>query len=164
MLGICNGFQALIKLGLIEHGKITPQSENSPTLTFNTIGRHQSKIVDTRISSVKSPWFAGVETGDVISVAISHGEGKFVAPEALIEKFARNGQIAAQYCDKAGNASFDIRFNPNSSLAAAEALSSPDGRILGKMGHSERVGTNLYKNIPGNFDSKIFESGVKFFR
>jgi phosphoribosylformylglycinamidine synthase len=164
MLGICNGFQALIKLGLIEHGKITPQTEDSPTLTFNTIGRHQSKIVDTRISSVKSPWFAGLSVGDIISVAISHGEGKFVAPEALIKKLAENGQIAAQYCDKQGNASFDIRFNPNSSLAAAEAVCSPDGRVLGKMGHSERVGTNLYKNIPGNFDSKIFKSGVEFFR
>jgi phosphoribosylformylglycinamidine synthase len=164
MLGICNGFQALIKLGLIEHGKITAQNENSPTLTFNTIGRHQSKIVDTRIGSVKSPWFSGVSVGDIISVAISHGEGRFVAPEALIKKMAENGQISAQYCDKYGNASSDIRFNPNSSLAAAEAICSPDGRVLGKMGHSERVGANLYKNVPGNFDSKIFEAGVKFFR
>jgi phosphoribosylformylglycinamidine synthase len=164
MLGICNGFQALIKLGLIEHGKITPQNENSPTLTFNTIGRHQSKIVDTRISSTLSPWLSGVNTGDIISVAISHGEGRFVAPEALIAKMAQSGQISAQYCDKYGNASPDIRYNPNSSLAAAEAICSPDGRVLGKMGHSERVGTHLYKNIPGNFNSKIFESGVRFFK
>ncbi|MDR0991276.1 MAG: phosphoribosylformylglycinamidine synthase [Ruminococcus sp.] len=164
MLGICNGFQALIKLGLIQFGEIVPQTSESPTLTFNTIGRHQSKIVDTRISSVKSPWFSGLSTGDIISVAISHGEGRFVAPSALIAQFAENGQIAAQYCDKNGNASMDIRFNPNSSLAAAEALCSPDGRVLGKMGHSERVGTNLYKNIPGNFDSGIFEAGVRFFK
>jgi phosphoribosylformylglycinamidine synthase len=163
MLGICNGFQALIKLGLIEFGEIRPQTSSSPTLTFNTIGRHQSKIVDTRISSTLSPGFSGLSVGDIISVAVSHGEGRFAAPRELIEKFAAAGQISAQYCDKNGDASMDIRYNPNSSLAAAEAVCSPDGRVLGKMGHSERVGTNLYKNIPGDFDSKIFLSGVKFF-
>jgi phosphoribosylformylglycinamidine synthase len=163
MLGICNGFQALIKLGLIEHGRITPQTADSPTLTFNTISRHQSYIAHTKIVSDKSPWLYETNVGDIINVPISHGEGRFVAPSALVEKFAQNGQICAQYCDLYGDASMDIAFNPNGSMAAAEALCSPDGRILGKMGHSERVGKDLYLNIPGNFNSGIFRSGVKYF-
>ncbi|MDR0947569.1 MAG: phosphoribosylformylglycinamidine synthase [Ruminococcus sp.] len=164
MLGICNGFQALLKLGLIEFGEIRGQNENSPTLTFNTIGRHQSKIVKSLITSVKSPWFMNVNTGDIVNVAISHGEGRFVAPSALIEKFSENGQICARYADLSGNPTMDIRFNPNMSMAAAECLCSPDGRVLGKMGHSERVGENLYKNVPGSTDSKIFKSGVLYFK
>jgi phosphoribosylformylglycinamidine synthase len=163
MLGICNGFQALIKLGLIETGRITPQTENSPTLTFNTISRHQSLVVHTKIVSDKSPWLYETNVGDIVNVPISHGEGRFVAPSALAEKFAQNGQICAQYCDFDGNATLDIAFNPNGSMSAAEAVCSPDGRVLGKMGHSERVGNGLYKNIPGNFDSGIFKSGVKYF-
>jgi phosphoribosylformylglycinamidine synthase len=163
MLGICNGFQALIKLGLIEHGKITPQTSDSPTLTFNTIGRHQSMVVHTRISSDRSPWFYGVNVGDIISVPISHGEGRFVAPSALVSNFASNGQICAQYCDINGAPTNAIPYNPNSSISAVEALCSPSGRVLGKMGHSERVSKDTFANIPGNFDSKIFSSGVKYF-
>jgi phosphoribosylformylglycinamidine synthase len=164
MLGICNGFQALIKLGLIEHGRITPQTPDSPTLTFNTIGRHQSMVVNTRISSDRSPWFYGVGVGDIISVPISHGEGRFVAPSALVRKFAESGQICAQYADLEGNATQVIPHNPNASMSAVEALCSPNGRILGKMGHSERVSQNTFANIPGNFDSKIFVSGVNYFK
>ncbi|MDR0986715.1 MAG: phosphoribosylformylglycinamidine synthase [Ruminococcus sp.] len=164
MLGICNGFQALIKLGLIEHGKIMPQTSDSPTLTFNTIGRHQSMVVDTRISSDRSPWLYGVQVGDIISVPISHGEGRFVAPSALVAKFAENGQVCAQYVDVSGNATGRVPFNPNTSMSAVEALCSPSGRVLGKMGHSERVSGNTFKNVPGNFDSKIFISGVNYFK
>ena len=163
MLGICNGFQALIKLGLVPYGRIVEMTEDSPTLTFNTIGRHQSMMVNTRISSVKSPWLAGCEVGDIHRVAISHGEGRFVASPELIEKLAANGQIATQYVDMNGEPTLDIRFNPNTSMEAIEGITSPDGRVLGKMGHSERIGIDVCKNVPGEKDQKIFESGVKYF-
>ena len=164
MCGICNGFQALIKLGLVPYGKIIDTDETCPTLTFNTIGRHQSKLVRTRIASNKSPWLAGCEVGDVYTVAISHGEGRFLADEALIKKLAENGQIATQYVDFDGNATDDIRFNPNDSMFAIEGITSPDGRVFGKMGHSERIGSGLYKNVPGNYDIRMFESAVKYFK
>lgn len=163
MAGICNGFQALIKLGLVPYGKIVPAREDSPTLTFNTIARHQSKIVCTRIASNKSPWLSGVTPGEIYSVPISHGEGRFVATETEIRALAVNGQIATQYVDMDGNATGDIRFNPNGSLYAIEGITSPDGRVLGKMGHSERIGLGLYKNVPGNFDIHMFESAVQYF-
>ncbi len=164
MCGICNGFQALIKLGLVPYGKIIDTDETCPTLTFNTIGRHQSKLVRTRIASTKSPWLASCEVGDVYTVAISHGEGRFLADEALIKKLAENGQIATQYVDFDGNATDDIRFNPNDSMFAIEGITSPDGRVFGKMGHSERIGSGLYKNVPGNYDIRMFESAVKYFK
>ncbi|MBO4363061.1 MAG: phosphoribosylformylglycinamidine synthase subunit PurQ, partial [Clostridia bacterium] len=145
-------------------GKITDADENSPTLTFNTIGRHQSRIVRTRICSVKSPWLSLVNVGDVISVPISHGEGRFIADPALIEKLAANGQIATQYADLDGNATEDILFNPNGSMFAVEGITSPDGRVFGKMGHSERTGKDLYKNVPGNYDLRMFEAAVKYFK
>ena len=164
MLGICNGFQALIKLGLVPNGTITEIAPNDPTLTFNTIGRHVSRMAYTRITSVKSPWFAGVNAGDVFAVPVSHGEGRFVADKATIESLASNGQIATQYCSPDGSPSLDITWNPNGSEFAIEGITSPDGRILGKMGHSERRGENLYKNVPGNKDQKIFASGVAYFK
>ncbi len=164
MCGICNGFQALIKLGLVPYGKITEASENSPTLTFNTIARHQSKIVATRVVSDKSPWLKGVHVGDIIKVPISHGEGRFVADEELIKQLAANGQIATQYVDIDGNASYDVQYNPNGSAWAIEGILSPCGRVIGKMGHSERVGKGLYKNVAGNYDLKLFESAVKYFK
>ena len=163
MLGICNGFQALLKLGLLPFGDIRETDEGCPTLTFNTIGRHQSAIVKTRISSDLSPWLARAKVGDIKSVAISHGEGRFVGPKALLRELARSGQIAAQYCDMSGAPSMDIRYNPNGSMLAVEALTSPDGRILGKMGHSERAGAYLYKNVAGDYDSGIFAAGVDYF-
>ena len=138
-------------------------TDDSPTLTFNTIGRHQSMMVNTRISSVKSPWLAGCETGDIHRIAISHGEGRFVASPDLIEKLAANGQIATQYVDMSGEPTLDIRFNPNTSMEAIEGITSPDGRVLGKMGHSERIGIDVCKNVSGEKDQKIFESGVKYF-
>ncbi|MBQ9029983.1 MAG: phosphoribosylformylglycinamidine synthase [Parasporobacterium sp.] len=163
MLGICNGFQALIKLGLVPYGKIIDTDENCPTLTFNTIGRHQSRIVRTRIASDKSPWLSLVKVGDVISVPISHGEGRFLAGEDLIRQLAENGQIATQYVDLEGNASADIHFNPNGSMHAIEGILSPDGRVFGKMGHSERIGAGLYRNVPGEYDLRLFESAVNYF-
>ena len=163
MLGICNGFQALIKLGLVPFGHIVDMKDDSPTLTFNTIGRHQSMMVNTRIASNKSPWLAGCETGDIHRIAISHGEGRFVASEELIKQLADNGQIATQYVDLEGNPTMDIRFNPNTSIDAIEGITSPDGRILGKMGHSERIGRDISKNVSGEKDQKIFESGVAYF-
>ena len=162
--GICNGFQALIKLGLVPYGRITDPDENSPTLTFNTIARHQSKIVRTRIASNKSPWLSLTEPGDIYSVPISHGEGRFLASDELIESLAANGQIATQYCDFDGNATNDVQFNPNGSRFAVEGITSPDGRVFGKMGHSERAGSGLYKNVPGDYDIKMFASAVKYFR
>ncbi len=162
--GICNGFQALIKLGLVPFGKIVETDENCPTLTFNTISRHQSKIVRTRIASNKSPWLSGTEVGEVYSVPISHGEGRFLAPESVIRELAANGQIATQYVDFSGNATTDVQFNPNNSLYAIEGITSPDGRVFGKMGHSERVGKGLYQNVLGDYDIKMFESAVKFFK
>ena len=164
MCGICNGFQALIKLGLVPYGKIIDTDENSPTLTFNVIGRHQSRIVRTRVASDLSPWLSLVNVGDVVNVAISHGEGRFLADEALIRRLAENGQIATQYVDMAGEASADVRFNPNGSMFAIEGITSPDGRVFGKMGHAERIGSGLYRNVPGNYDLKMFESAVRFFR
>ena len=164
MLGICNGFQALIKLGLVPFGKIVDMTDDSPTLTFNTIARHQSMMVSTRIASNKSPWLAGCEVGDIHKIAISHGEGRFIASPELIKQLADNGQIATQYVDLDGSPSMDIRFNPNSSFDAIEGITSPDGRVLGKMGHSERIGTDICKNVPGNKDQKIFESGVAYFK
>ena len=164
MCGICNGFQALIKLGLVPYGKIIDTDENCPTLTFNTIGRHQSKIVRTRIASNKSPWLAHTNVGDVYSVPISHGEGRFLANEELIKELAKNGQIATQYVDLNGNATSDVHYNPNDSMYAIEGITSPDGRVFGKMGHSERRGSGLYKNVPGDYDIKMFESAVKYFK
>ena len=164
MLGICNGFQALIKLGLVPYGEIRDIEEDMATLTYNNINRHMSSIIRTRISSVKSPWFNEVEVGDIHSVAISHGEGRFVAPESLLNKLKENGQIATQYVDFDGNVSLDMPYNPNGSMLGIEGITSPDGRILGKMGHSERIGEDLYKNVEGNFDQKIFKSGVNYFK
>ena len=164
MCGICNGFQALIKLGLVPYGKIIDTDEHCPTLTFNTIGRHQSRIVATRVATNKSPWLTGVQVGDIINVPISHGEGRFIAEPDVLKALIENGQIATQYVDLSGNATDDIRFNPNNSMAAIEGIISPDGRVIGKMGHSERVGAGLYKNVPGNYDMKLFESAVKYFK
>jgi len=164
MCGICNGFQALIKLGLVPYGKIIDTNENSPTLTYNTISRHQSRIVRTRIASNKSPWLASCEVGEVYNVPISHGEGRFLASEELIRTLAENGQIATQYVDFDNNATSDVHFNPNDSMFAIEGITSPDGRVFGKMGHSERIGSGLYKNVPGNYNIKMFESAVKYFK
>ena len=162
--GICNGFQALIKLGLVPYGKIIDADEHCPTLTFNTIARHQSRIVRTRVASNKSPWLALTDVGDVYSVPISHGEGRFIAEEALIKQLADNGQIATQYVDEHGDPTNDIRYNPNGSMYAIEGITSPDGRVFGKMGHSERKGELLYKNVPGCYDIKMFEAAVKYFK
>ena len=164
MCGICNGFQALIKLGLVPYGRITDTDENCPTLTYNTIARHQSKIVRTRIASNKSPWLTGTEVGDIYSVPISHGEGRFIASDELIHRLAENGQIATQYVDEKGEATSDIHFNPNGSYYAIEGITSPDGRVFGKMGHSERYAADLYKNVPGNYDIKMFRSAVDYFK
>ena len=164
MCGICNGFQALIKLGLVPYGKIIDTDENCPTLTFNTIARHQSRIVRTRVASNMSPWLALTNVGDVYSVPISHGEGRFLADEALIRQLAANGQIATQYVDGNDNATADVHFNPNDSMFAIEGITSPDGRVFGKMGHSERIGAGLYKNVPGEYDIRMFEAAVKYFK
>ncbi len=164
MCGICNGFQALIKLGLVPYGKIIDTDENCPTLTFNTIGRHQSRIVRTRIASNKSPWLKNTNVGDVYNVPISHGEGRFLASEELIKELAKNGQIATQYVDLNGNATSDVHFNPNDSMYAIEGITSPDGRVFGKMGHSERWGEGLYKNVYGDYDIKMFKSAVEYFK
>ena len=163
MCGICNGFQALIKLGLVPYGRIIDTDENSPTLTFNSISRHQSRIVRTRIASNKSPWLSLTEPGEIYSVPISHGEGRFLAPEALVRALAENGQIATQYVDADGFATRDILWNPNDSLFAVEGITSPDGRVFGKMGHSERWGEGLYRNVPGNYDIRMFEAAVRYF-
>ena len=164
MLGICNGFQALIKLGLVPYGKIIDTDASCPTLAHNIIGRHQSKLVRTRICTNKSPWLQGTKVGDIYTVPISHGEGRFLADEALTHTLAQNGQIATQYVDLDGNPSMDTAFNPNGSVCAIEGILSPDGRILGKMGHSERIGNGLYKNVCGEYDMKLFESAVKYFK
>ena len=164
ILGICNGFQALIKLGLLPYGKIIDIEEDMATLTYNNINRHMSSIVRTKITSKKSPWFNDVSLGEVHSIPISHGEGRFVAPEALIKELVENDQIATQYVDLEGNMAMNMPYNPNGSSLAIEGITSRDGRILGKMGHSERIGDNLYKNIPGEFDQKLFKSGVDYFR
>lgn len=164
MLGICNGFQALIKLGLVPYGDIRELKADDPTLTFNTIGRHISHMAYTRVTSTKSPWFSGVNAGDVFAVPISHGEGRFVVSDEMLAKLAENGQIATQYVDLDGNQADTTEFNPNGSVCAIEGITSPDGRILGKMGHSERKGSNLYANVPFEKDQKIFESGVAYFK
>ena len=164
MCGICNGFQALIKLGLVPYGKIIDTDENCPTLTYNTIARHQSRIVRTRVASNKSPWLALTEVGDVYTVPISHGEGRFLASEELIRQLAANGQIATQYVDASGNATAAVQYNPNDSMYAIEGITSPDGRVFGKMGHSERVGEGLYRNVPGNYDIRMFEAAVRYFK
>ena len=164
MAGICNGFQALIKLGLVPYGKIVDIDESCPTLTFNEIGRHQSKLVRTRIASNLSPWLAETEVGDIYTVPISHGEGRFIADPELIKELAQNGQIATQYVDLNGNVTGDIQFNPNGSYNAIEGITSPDGRIFGKMGHSERISKHLYKNVIGNYDMGMFRSAVKYFK
>ena len=164
MCGICNGFQALIKLGLVPYGKIIDTDDTCPTLTFNTIGRHQSRIVRTRVASNKSPWLSLTQVGDVYNVPISHGEGKFLASEALVKQLAENGQIATQYVDLAGNPTMDAAFNPNGSVCAIEGITSPDGRVFGKMGHSERIGKELYRNVPGQYDIRMFEAAVKYFK
>lgn len=164
MCGICNGFQALIKLGLVPFGKIIDTDETCPTLTLNEIGRHQSKLVRIRVASNKSPWLGGTEVGDIFTVPVSHGEGRLLAEESLLRKLAANGQIATQYVDDGGRPSSDVRFNPNGSAFAIEGMTSPDGRIFGKMGHAERIGYGLYRNVPGNYDMKMFESAVKYFK
>ena len=164
VLGICNGFQALIKLGLVPYGEIVDIEENMATLTYNNINRHMSSIIRTKITSNKSPWFSEVNVGDIHNVAISHGEGRFIANEELLRQLITNDQIATQYVDLEGNVSLDMPFNPNGSVLGIEGITSPDGRVLGKMGHSERIGEDLYVNVPGNFHQKIFESGVKYFR
>ncbi len=162
--GICNGFQALIKLGLVPYGRIIEPDEHCPTLTFNTIARHQSKIVRVRVASNKSPWLSLTQVGDIYSVPISHGEGRFLAEEETIRSLAANGQIATQYVDLEGKASADVRYNPNGSLFAIEGITSPDGRVFGKMGHAERIGPDLYRNVPGNYDLRMFEAAVRYFR
>ncbi|MBQ6829490.1 MAG: phosphoribosylformylglycinamidine synthase [Clostridia bacterium] len=164
MCGICNGFQALIKLGLVPYGKIIDTDESCPTLTFNTIARHQSRIVRTRIASNKSPWLALTNVGDIYNVPISHGEGRFLASDELIAQLKKNGQIATQYVDLDGNATTDVHFNPNDSMFAIEGITSPDGRVFGKMGHSERIGNGLYKNVAGDYDIQMFKAAVKYFK
>ena len=163
MCGICNGFQALIKLGLVPFGKIIDTDASCPTLTFNTIARHQSRIVRTRVASNKSPWLSLTSVGDIYNVPISHGEGKFLASEELVKQLADNGQIATQYVDLEGNPTMDAAFNPNGSVCAIEGITSPDGRVFGKMGHSERIGQGLYRNVPGEYDIQMFRAAVKYF-
>ncbi len=163
-IGICNGFQALIKLGLVPYGHVNEMTADSPTLTFNNISRHVSTIVDVRVASTLSPWLNACKVGEVYKVPVSHGEGKIVAPIAALKEMRKNGQIATQYADLKGKATMESPFNPNGSMWAIEGITSPDGRVLGKMGHSERIGENLYKNVEGNFDMKVFESGVRYFK
>ena len=163
-LGICNGFQALIKLGLVPYGEFKPLTDDAPTLTFNTIGRHLSRYVTTKVVSTKSPWLSLCKPGDLYSIAISHGEGRFIASDEQIRALAENGQIATQYTDLEGNATYDSRYNPNGSCWSIEGITSPDGRVLGKMGHTERRGTNIAKNISGNKYQPLIEAGVKYFR
>ncbi len=164
MCGVCNGFQALIKLGLVPYGKIIDTDASCPTLTYNTIGRHQSRLVRTRVASNRSPWLKKTQVGEVYTVPISHGEGRFFASDELIAELAKNGQIATQYVGLDGEPTFDIRFNPNGSAAAIEGITSPDGRVLGKMGHSERYDAGLYQNVPGRYDMGLFESAVEYFK
>ena len=164
MCGICNGFQALVKLGLVPYGKIIDTDESCPTLTFNNISRHQSKIVRTRVASNMSPWLYECNVGDIINVPISHGEGKFLANDETIKMLIKNGQIATQYVDLDGKATYDVQYNPNGSTLAIEGITSPDGRVFGKMGHSERIDNGLYRNVIGEYDIKMFKSAVKFFK
>lgn len=164
MCGICNGFQALVKLGLVPYGDIVDAEEDSPTLTYNVIGRHQSMLVRTRVASNMSPWLSRTQPGEVHTVAISHGEGRFVAPEETIRRLAQNGQIATQYVDLAGEPTMDVRYNPNGSLFAVEGITSPDGRVLGKMGHTERSGPFLYKNVEGEKYQPLFEGAADYYK
>ena len=163
MLGICNGFQALIKLGLVPFGEIIDTDETCPTLSFNVIGRHQSRIVRTRVASNNSPWLRKMQVGDVVNVPISHGEGRFLCSQELLKKLAAGGQIATQYVDLAGNPTMDVDFNPNGSVWAVEGITSPDGRVFGKMGHAERIGKSLYQNVPGDYDLHLFEAAKDYF-
>ncbi len=164
MLGICNGFQALVKLGLLPHGEIRPVHEDAPTLTYNLIGRHQSGYSTTRIASVNSPWMLKSQVGDLHTIPVSHGEGRFVAPQPVLDQLIANGQVATQYVDEHGVPSMDISVNPNGSMCAIEGIFSPDGRVFGKMGHSERRGEHVAKNVPGNKLQPIFDSGALYFR
>ena len=164
MLGICNGFQALIKLGLVPFGEIIDTDETCPTLSYNVIGRHQSRIVRTRIASNNSPWLSRMNVGDVVNVPISHGEGRFLCSDELLKKLAANGQIATQYVDLQGNPTMDVDFNPNGSVWAIEGITSPDGRVFGKMGHAERIGSTLYQNVPGDYDLHLFEAASDYFK
>ena len=163
VLGICNGFQALIKLGLVPFGEIRDTDAACPTLTYNAIGRHQSRIVRTRVASNRSPWLTKVQVGDIVSVPISHGEGRFLCPPDLLAQLAENGQIATQYVDLDGHPTMDIDGNPNGSVWSVEGITSPDGRVFGKMGHAERVGPCLYRNIPGNYDLGLFDAAKDYF-
>jgi phosphoribosylformylglycinamidine synthase len=163
MLGICNGFQALIKLGLVISGEIRDQDEFSPTLTFNTLGRHVSRMIRTKVVSVLSPWLIHSRPGDIHTIPVSHGEGRFVASPGIFKSLLSAGQIATQYVDLEGNPCMDVEYNPNGSLHAVEGITSPDGRIFGKMAHSERKGNHVALNIPGNKDQKLFESGIDYF-
>jgi phosphoribosylformylglycinamidine synthase len=164
MLGICNGFQALVKLGLVPYGEIRQTDDSCPTLTFNLIGRHQSRYVTTRVASVKSPWMLLSKLDDMHTIPVSHGEGRFVAPDAILADMIANGQVATQYTDTASIPSLHISANPNGSMESIEGIFSPDGRVFGKMGHSERQGTYIAKNIPGNKHQPIFESGALYFK
>ena len=164
MLGICNGFQALIKLGLVPYGEIRQQTAESPTLTYNTIGRHISKMVYTKVVTNKSPWLQQAELGGVYTNPASHGEGRFVASKEWLDKLFANGQVATQYCDPEGNITMNEEWNVNGSYCAIEGITSPDGRVLGKMAHSERRNRSVAMNIYGEQDMKIFESGVKYFK
>ena len=164
MLGICNGFQALIKLGLVPYGEVRELTSESPTLTFNNIGRHISQIVTTRVVSNKSPWLSLCEPGEEHAIAVSHGEGRFYAPEAVIKELFANGQVATQYVNAEGIPTMNTPFNPNGSLYAIEGITSPDGRVLGKMGHSERFANGLFRNIYGEKDQKLFRGGVEYFK
>ncbi len=163
MLGICNGFQALIKLGLVPFGHIVPLTSDSPTLTYNSIGHHQSQLAYTRICTNKSPWLMHCKVGDVAAIPISHGEGRFVASDEVIKKLIENGQVATQYVDLKGNPTMDVAFNPNSSMCAIEGIISPDGRVLGKMGHTERITGNTCTNVDGNKEQLLFKGGVDYF-
>ena len=164
MCGICNGFQALIKLGLVPYGDIVDATPESPTLTYNVIGRHQSMLVRTRVASSKSPWFSRTKPGEVYTVAVSHGEGRFVCPEETALALAQNGQVATQYVDLSGAPTLDVRHNPNGSLFAIEGITSPDGRVLGKMAHLERSGKDLYRNVPGEKYMPLFEGAADYFK
>jgi phosphoribosylformylglycinamidine synthase len=164
ILGVCNGFLSLTKLGLLPYGKIVESDEECPALTQNSIGRYVSRLVRTRVGSVLSPWLAGVRIGDIHTIPVSHRAGRFIASDELIEMMLINGQIATQYVDNDGAPTNDVRFNPNNSYLAIEGITSKDGRVFGKMGHSERIGQDLYQNVPGDYDQKIFESGIAYFK
>jgi phosphoribosylformylglycinamidine synthase len=163
VIGICNGFQALVKLGLVQYGEIKILEEDTPTLTYNQIGRHISRFVNTKVSSNLSPWLNNCQVGDIHAIPISHGEGRFHASDEWLERLIQNGQVACQYVDENGKPTMNENDNPNGSMAAIEALTSPDGRVLGKMAHSERIGVDLHKNIPGNKNQQIFEAGIKYY-